>query len=292
MTLVIVPTLVGPGLGCHEPELRPATGPTEPLASIESFDLYATAVERSRQVDRPLVILVVQTDRGEADRTAAEALFSILSPANLFELQVLPLLLDLNTSRNRATAGPLHALERPTLVVHSVRHGILLSRSEGAITADLVRQRSAEALPLSVAADAQYERLAAAGDPRATADFLLAHHNDKQAIPLLFRLAHDESAPMAERVRAWVQLGRSHLWVVEPEQARHAAQALIAELGPRAPEAVAGGNLIRGLQDAKAKRYGRSADEFRAAVAAAPTSPYGVEAAEQLSKLPNGGRTP
>ena len=120
----------------------------------------------------------------------------------------------------------------------------------------------------------------------ALADFLLAHHNDEQAIPHLKQVAEDERAELPLRVRAWTALGRAHLWIIEPEKARYSAQALITTLGPRSPDAIAGGNLVRGLQDTRAKRYGRAREEFSGAVAASPDSPYGREAADLLGKLP------
>ena len=99
-------------------------------------------------------------------------------------------------------------------------------------------------------------------------------------------MADDVTAGDAERTRAWVAMGRAHLWVGEPEKARHAAQALMATLGPRSPDAMAGGNLLRGLQDAKAKRYDRAATEFQAAVdVAPPKSPYGAEARRRIGEV-------
>ncbi len=62
----------------------------------------------------------------------------------------------------------------------------------------------------------------------------------------------------------------------------------MSTLGPTSPEAMAGGNLVRGEQDTRAKRYDRAREELTAAVAAAPQSPYGREAADALAKLPGG----
>jgi hypothetical protein len=123
----------------------------------------------------------------------------------------------------------------------------------------------------------------------ALADFLLSHQNPREAIPHLAN-ARSESANPDQRVRAWVELARAHLWIAEPEKGRHEANDLIAVLGPKIAEAQAGGNLVLGLQDANAKRFALARRELEAAVAASPESEYGKQAAEALAKLPGVGR--
>jgi hypothetical protein len=81
-------------------------------------------------------------------------------------------------------------------------------------------------------------------------------------------------------------MARAHLWIGEPEKARHEAKDLIATLGPTASEAIAGGNLVLGLQDITAKRYELARREFQAAIAAAPQSAYAAAAADELANLP------
>lgn len=256
----------------------------------------AEATMTAREKGLPLAVLTVDPSRGENDRAAAGAFRSVRSASPAANPAVFSLL-ELTESRSRALAAPLHALEAPTLVCLSPA-GVIVSRDEGTITPQLVRQRIEEAAAQSPALDQHLADLQAAVDARPTdaaasmqlADFLLAHHNEQQAIPHVEDVARDDAADVSVRVRAWVALGRAHLWVVEPEKARHAAQALMAALGPRSADAIAGGNLVRGLQDTKAKRYDRAGEELRAAVAAAPDSDYGREAAELLAKLPGGGK--
>ena len=88
------------------------------------------------------------------------------------------------------------------------------------------------------------------------------------------------------RVQAWVALARAHLWIAEPEKGRHAAKDLIAVLGPKTPEALAGGDLVLGLQDTNGKRTSLARAEFEAAVSAAPNSIFAQQAAEALAQLP------
>ena len=200
-------------------------------------------------------------------------------------------MLTLDSSRSRALAAAYHPPATGPTVVYLSPAGLIIGRTDGADSDPLWSAAGV------AEADRRYAALldAATAHPAdvtarmALADFLLAHTNDREAIPHLTFVAHDEQADLPTRVRAWTALGRAHLWVGEPEKARHAAQALIAELGPRTPDAIAGGNLVRGLQDAKAKRYDRAADELRAAVAASPQSSYGREAATLLATLPSKG---
>jgi hypothetical protein len=283
-SLLTAATLVG----CRQatgPAPSPSAAAASPAAPLED------ATARARRTNRPVAVLVIDPDRSQADRDARTAFESATAPG----AEVVPVVMDLRTSRNRAAAAPLHAVDAPTLVCLSLQ-GIVVSRDQGAITADLVRRRRDEAVRRAPALDRDYARLhgevVAKPDDvaarMALADFLLARHNDREAIPHLKWVADNASADLPTRVRAWVAMARAHLWDIEPEKARHAAQSLMATLGPTSPDAIAGGNLVRGLQDTRAKRYDRARDELAAAVAAAPDSPYGREAAELLTKLPRG----
>jgi hypothetical protein len=120
----------------------------------------------------------------------------------------------------------------------------------------------------------------------ALTDFLLAQHNAHEAIPHLETVAHADSTETAPRIRAWVDLARAHLWVGEPEKARHEAKDLMDALGPANPQAVAGGKLVLGTQDTNGKRFKLAREEFEAAIAAAPDSVYAKQAGEALAKLP------
>ncbi len=263
------------GCGDSTPAPQPIVG--------SAFD---AGLLQARRRGLPVAVLVFDPGRGDADRAARTA----------FELSTagaVPVELDLTSSRNRADAAPLHGLEAPTLVCLS-SHGVICSRDDRDITGERVRRQIAQAAGQGPQLDAELDRLSAAAEahpddvtPRmALAGFLLSHHNDREAIPHLRRVAADASADVDVRVRAWVALGRSHLWMVEPEKARHAAQALMATLGPRSAEAMAGGNLVRGLQDIKAKRFDRARDELAAAATVAPASDYGREATGLLATLP------
>ena len=295
--IVLVATVVG-GCGKLSNTANPTGTAAGPLATASSAvpghpgNPINQARERGKQEGRPVAVLIVDAARGENDRSARSAFESTVGKTP----SAIPVVLDLGESRNRALAAPLRGLERPTLALLSPG-GLIVSHDVGPLTEDLLRARVASANDRWRSLDEEHDRLVKAvtaagtgphdvGAVMALTDFLLGLRNDREAIPYLKRVADDESADLAVRVRAWTALGRAHLAVVEPEKARHAAQALIATLGPRTPEAIAGGNLVRGLQDTKAKRYDRAADELRAAVAAAPESPYGKEAAELLAKLP------
>jgi tetratricopeptide (TPR) repeat protein len=282
-TLLVLASLP---MGCR----APGDVATPPAAA--PFDALAAAAAAAHQSNRPLAVLVVDPSRSDADR-AARAAFQSAVAADPVAASVV---LDLGVSRNRSAAAPLHALDGPTLECISPA-GVIISHDPGVITAPLVRQRIDEAVRDSPAMDGALNRLRAAlltapTDARAQMDlaaFFLAHQNDREAIPPLDALAHNANADLAARVHAWVEAGRAHLRIGEPEKARHSAQQLIATLGPTSPDAIAGGNLVRGLQDTRAKRFDRAADELRAAIAAAADSAYGKEAAELLAKLPGGG---
>jgi hypothetical protein len=233
------------------------------------------------------VVLVTETEDRQATRDVRAALASAA-----VRQSATPVLLDLSVSRNRATAARFHIADAPLLVFLSPR-GVILSRDEKPLTSDLLLQRLAEATHQAAEVDAQLAALqeaVAAGEPDAElrlADFLLAHHNAREAIGHLASVAGSAEIAKDVRVRAWVALARAHLWIGEPEKCRHVVHDLLATLGPQMPQAVAGGNLVLGLQDAAAKRVALARHEFAAAIAAAPASDYARLAADAAAKLPS-----
>jgi hypothetical protein len=184
-------------------------------------------------------------------------------------------------------------VQPPVLVCLSPR-GLIISRDQGEVAADLVTKRIDDAVSRFEELDARYRLLqaAAARDETnaaaqlAVAEFLLGQQNDREAISPLAVVAGDAAASTGVRVRAWVELARAHLWISEPEKGRHEAKNLIAALGPAAPEAIAGGNLVLGTQDATAKRFTLARQEFESAISASPDSDYATEARNALAKLP------
>jgi hypothetical protein len=172
--------------------------------------------------------------------------------------------------------------------------GLIVTRDETAITKALVLSRVGEIGEHGRELDAKLALLDAAVAKNANdtaaqwelAEFLLARRNAREAVSHLEAVARDEKAGTTLRVRAWVELARAHSWIAEPEKGRHEANDLIAILGPKTPDALAGGNLVLGLQDANAKRAALARREFQAAIAAAPESVYAKQAAVALAKLP------
>ena len=250
---------------------------------------------RARELKRPLIILVAELGQSRADD---EACASFESPSvKATHDRSMTVVLDISVSRNRATATRFHVTETPVLLCLSSR-GIIISRDEKRITKSLVLKRIEEARQESPELDGQLVSLEKAAGNGANdvaaqfqlTDFLLDHHNSFEAIPLLATIAHSEANASALRIRAWVALARAHYWIAEPEKGRHEADALLATLGPRTPEARAGGEFALGLQDASAKRPALARQEFEDAIAAAPDSPYGKQAAAALANLPNGIR--
>lgn len=259
-----------------------------------SMDLRA-ALEQAASLKEPLVILVAESGQSPADDRAISLMKSRAVGA-LGDRNVL-FVLDVSVSRNRAAATRFHALETPLLVCLSSR-GVIASRDEKLLTKSLVLQRIAEVSQKAPALDTELDSLAAAASTNtndtaaqfALTDFLLAHQNALEAVPTLEGIAHSETTPTEMRVRAWVDLVRAHFWIAEPEKGRHVAEGLIATLGPGSPEARAGGELVLGMQDNTAKRTALARKEFEAAIAAAPDSDYGKQAAEALAKLPATGQ--
>jgi tetratricopeptide (TPR) repeat protein len=236
-----------------------------------------------------VAILVIDPRRSEVDRSDESAFQSAIAG----DSAAVAVVLDLRVSRNRAAAAPFQALALPTLECVSPA-GVIISHDEGSISSETMRRQVEAALRQSPRLDREFEQLELAAAERPMdahdewklAEFLLRQQNDRRAIPPLEMIAHSASADEPLRVRAWVELGKAHLRTGEPEKARHTAEALISTLGPHDSQAVAGGELVRGLQDTKAKRFDRARQELHIAAAAAPTSPYGQEAAQLLSSLP------
>ena len=240
---------------------------------------------------QPLLLLVAESDASRSDNRA-RALVVSLAKKDLQDKCVV-LSLDLAISRNRATVGRFHVTNTPVLFCLSSK-GIIISRDEKAINRKTVLERVAEAQEQSPELDANLTSLEAAINPQtndATAifhltDFLLTHQNAFEAMPYLAAVAHSDSYSLEARIRAWVALALAHLWIAEPEKGRHEAEALLATLGSVAPEAQAGGELVLGLQDATAKRTPLAREELEKALAVAPESSYGKEAATALAGLP------
>ena len=240
-------------------------------------------------VKKPLLILVAERGNSHAD-TAALGLFESSFVGK--NQNIATTWIDVGESRNRAVAARYHIPETPVLVCLSPR-GVIISRDEKSITKKILRQRIDDAIQQSPELDAKLMSLEEAIRQKpddlaaqfALTDFLLAHHNDFEAIPHLEAIAYSDENPPDARIRAWVALARAHLWIAEPEKGRHEAQDLIAILGPVFPDARAGGNLVLGLQVANGKRAALARQEFENAIAVAPQSVYGREASEVLSKL-------
>jgi hypothetical protein len=232
------------------------------------------------------MVLVFEPGQSPADERA-RSLFKSLSGQFKNE-DIVPVLVDLSVSRNRADAAQYHITATPLLVCLTPKK-LIVTRDEAPITKELILNRMTSVATRSHELDAKLAALKtrAVSDVTAQsnlADFLLAQHNAREAIPSLEAVAHSEAADQAQRVRAWVELAQAHLWIAEPEKGRHEARALIDTL--KTPAAVAGGNLVLGTQDANAKRFALARQEFTAAVAAAPESDYGKQAATALAQLP------
>lgn len=260
--------------GCRADHIDPgASAPRE-------IDLDAE-LQRASQTGAPIVVAAIEPGRSAADDSA------------LRELQGTgAIVLDLTNSHNRAAALRYHAEDAPLLVAMTPRE-IIVSRDVGKISRAEVQNRVAEASRAAPGLDATFNRLKQGADPRERmdlADFLLAQHNAREAIPYLEAVAHSTSTPTDERVGAWVKLVRAHQWIGEPEKGRHEAEHLLAELGAQSPLARAGGNLVLGLQDRTAKRVSRAQAEFEAAIAAGPNSPYAEEARHILAEMDRQGK--
>jgi hypothetical protein len=241
------------------------------------------------KIDRPLVLYIGEFGEHGADAAQSSLLCSGDIADRAAGIQLITM--NLGVSRNRAEAARYHVVKTPMLVCLSPR-GLIVSRDEAPITKELVQQRMTDLGKRAAALDQQFAKL---DEPENTkqldpgydqAHFLLVHHNAREAIPYLKALSESETVSTKLRIDAWVSLARAHLWVAEPEKGRHEAKALIATLGPLDPAAIAGGNLVLGLQDAAAKRFSLARREFETAIAAAPGSTYAAKARAARDQLP------
>jgi hypothetical protein len=252
-------------------------------------------IENAAKTKQPVVLLIGEFGPSGADRATGDLLGSPAIKAKSDGAELIRM--DLAASRNRATAARYHTAVTPVLVCLSPT-GLIVSRDQGPITAELLihrldglRLRAADLdAKLMLLRDASTVNKKEKTDESELATFLLGQQNAREAIPYLTDIAAAESMMTADRINAWVAMARAHLWIGEPEKARHEAKDLIATLGPADPQAIAGGNLVLGLQDIAAKRFVLARQEFETAIAAAPDSAYSTSAKEALSQLPKEGK--
>lgn len=274
--------------GCR---LGPGHGGAATIVTPE--ELSATQVQ-AEKLNRPLVVLITESGSGAADNDA-HAIFATRRVVQTANKTAVTAWLDLSVSRARATAARFHPVDTPLLVCLSP-HGVILSRDTAPITENLILDRMQQALAQSPELDAKLEQLQKAADNKndtaaqmRLADFLTERKNAFEAVPVLAAVAHSDAVDSNLRIRAWADLVRAHFWIGEAEKARFEAQDLMTTLGAAKPEARAAGNLVLGNQDAtNPKRFARARQEFEAAIAAAPDSTYGKQAAAALANLPKG----
>jgi hypothetical protein len=273
--------------GCRSASDHAAPG-LMPAASAVDLD---THLARASQLRLPILVLVTESGLSQAD-DHARAVFETAT-AKGKNSGIEHVLLDVSISRIRAESARFHVTNTPLLLCLTPK-GLIVTRDQRPITKELVLDRIAEVVQRAPGLDAKLALLenAAAknGNDAAAqlelADFLLAQQNARESIPLLASVARSESADTTQRVRAWVELARAHLWIAEPEKGRHEAQELMTVLGPKSMEAYAGCYLALGIQDGSAKRIALARREFQAAMAAAPQSVYAKQAAQALAALP------
>jgi tetratricopeptide (TPR) repeat protein len=268
--------------------------PADNTGGAATPDLDAE-ISRATENKLPILVLVVESGKNRADNRARKLFETIAlkGQPGLFQ----PVLIDLSISRNRALAARFHVTDTPLLLGLSP-HGLIMTRDQKPLTKELVRSRVEDVTQKAPALDAKLGLLEDAAPKNtndavaqmALADFLLAQQNDREAIPQLEVVAHNEAVETTPRIHAWVELARAHFWIAESEKGRHEVNNLIATLGPDHAEARAGGNLALGVQDANTKRFARARQELDAAIAASPESDYARQAAEALAKLPGGNK--
>jgi hypothetical protein len=198
--------------------------------------------------------------------------------------------IDLSYSPNRAQAARYHLTETPIMICLSPK-GIIVSRDTGELVGGkLAVTRLMNLPPLAQELDASFKLLSTGPDGSAPdmecGDFLMWSQNKREAIPYFAKVASSRGAGINQQIDARVKMARAHLWIGEPEKARHEAKELIATLGADYVTAVAGGNFVLGLQDATAKRFALARHEFETAVQAAALTDYGKQAVIELAKLP------
>jgi hypothetical protein len=238
----------------------------------------------------PLVVLVVDPERGPDDAAATEQMRAGLAHAGVPAIAVV---LDLGDSRNRAIATRYHLVEAPILVALSA-HGVQAARSVGPVTADAVRAMASATAAQGPGLDAQFAVLqaattapgAGAAADQALADFLTGHGNEREAVPILAALRTATDATPAQRRAALVAEVRAHFWIGEPEKARHLAQAFIAAAGATDPEDRAAGLYALGSYEATGRHRDLGLGELDQAIAAAPASMYGQLARAERARYP------
>lgn len=279
--------------GCRSEPIRPAPQATANNAAVVDLD----ALLKSFDLPRPMLVIIAEPGFSSADNDAIALLEDSTVKSRCD--RITPILLDIGISRNRATATRFHLTDTDTpMLVCLSPGGVIISRDEKPITRELVLKRIDEAVQSAPQLDARRRLLEEAVARNANdvnakvnlADFLVARQNAREAVPYLESVAHAEAVDARVRVRAWVELARAHLWIAESEKSRHEAKDLIATLGPTIPEALAGGKLVLGMQDARGKRFALARSEFADAMAAAPDSVYAKQAAEAAAKLPTEGK--
>ena len=190
--------------GCR-PNIDERSSPL-PASGAPAVDLE-TEISRASKTQHPLLVLVTETEPGAADTQARAVLAD--TPGDGPRDRVTPVLIDLANSRNRATAARFHFTELPLLVCLSPA-GVILSRDEPPIAKDLVRKRIEQGVQLAPEVDREFASLQGAVAKNANdlaaklklADFLIAHQNAREAIPLLEAVATSDAVEMKDRVRA------------------------------------------------------------------------------------------
>ena len=219
-------------------------------------------IAHAGEAKRPLVVLVGELGTNGADRTAAALLENRASNSHGDVMQFLKI--DLGNSRNRSTAARFHLVQTPVLVCFSPM-GVIVSRDQGPITAETLGKRLDDLPTRAADIDAQFASLLDAlntskqylASRRDLAKFLLAHQNDREAIPYhLAELAGSDLAEPTDRANAWVShcprppVDRRTGKGPAPKRKRSSQRSDQAT-----PDAIAGGNLVLGTQDATAKRF-------------------------------------
>lgn len=264
------------------------------VASIITPEELGATQAQAAKLNRPVILLVTDSGNSAADNDA-HAAFASGRATRAANGKVLMAWLDLSISRARATAARFHPVETPLLVCLSPR-GVIIDRDTAGITENLVLERMQQASARSLELDAKLDDLEKAADNEndvaaqmELANFLMDRKNAFEAIPVLAAVAHSDTVDNGVRIRAWADLVRAHFWIGETEKGRFEAQNLMTTLGTATPEARTAGNLVLGNQDASNPRYfARARQEFEAAIAAAPDSTYGKQAATALANLPKG----
>ena len=193
-------------VGCSAPRDRStpsATPKLSPSAAVVDLD---AELARASEAKQPIVIFVFDSGQDGAD---ANSLLGASTQKGK-NGSIVPLVLDLSVSRNRATAARFHVTDTntPLLVCLSPR-GVIVSRDERPTTKDFVLKRIEEVAERAPQLDAKLASLeeAVAKNTKdaaaqwALADFLLEQHNAREAILHLASVAHSETADTNLRAR-------------------------------------------------------------------------------------------